>query len=69
MSPISEALKKGEDIPICDSCAKTNGGTWPKDHVATFSMGTCGVCGRNDATCALSDWSWPGRKTKLDREF
>jgi hypothetical protein len=69
MSTISKALDRGLDIYICSDCATKAGGVWPKDHVATFHVGGCAECRQEKATAALSDWSWPGRRTKLDREF
>jgi hypothetical protein len=70
VSAISEALKQGRDIPICFDCANAEGGVWPKHHVATIGPGHCPNCKRDEIpTCALSDWDWPGRETKLDREI
>lgn len=69
MSIISEALKKGEDIYICAACAKAEGGVWPPGHAATWNVGKCDQCGKDDSICALSDWDWPGRKRTLDREL
>lgn len=59
------------DGSICADCATDNGAVWPDGHLATSSVGKCGVCGHDDvATCSVSDWNWPnyrGRKAK--REF
>jgi hypothetical protein len=30
---------------ICRPCGRKHGRGWPKDHVATFHVGTCGICG------------------------
>jgi hypothetical protein len=69
MSAISEALKQGRDDYACSACAEDAGGVWPKDHVATWSVGECIQCKEEVATCALSDWNWPGRKKTLEREL
>jgi hypothetical protein len=69
MSAISQALKRGEDAYICSTCATKAGGIWPRDHVATWSVGRCAECKEEKATAALSDWNWPGRKTTLEREL
>lgn len=70
MPAISNALQRGQDISVCFECARRAGGTWPEGHVATVGPGHCPECKRDDVeTCALSDWNWPGRGPKLDREF
>ena len=30
---------------ICRPCGRKHGRGWPEGHVATFHIGTCGVCG------------------------
>jgi hypothetical protein len=70
MSAISEALEQGREAYACAPCATVAGGAWPVGHIATFSIenGECIQCKKEVATCALSDWNWPGRRTKLERE-
>lgn len=68
MSAIAHALKTGTELYICPECAKAAGGTWPPDHVATFSASKCDECGEEASTCALSDWSWPGRDGEAMRQ-
>lgn len=52
---------------ICSSCARKNGGVWPKGHVATHWYDACSFCGEERCCCCTTDWSFPG--VKADREF
>ncbi len=62
-----EALSS--DGSICRSCAEGNGATWPKGHCATFWGGPCCICLKKASCCAVSDYDWPNKNIKLDREL
>ena len=47
---------------ICPDCAKENGATWPVGHCATFWPAPCGVCGKDEVVCDVSDYNWPHDK-------
>jgi len=44
---------------ICQSCAEEAGCTWPHKHIATWWLGVCHYCDKEDGVCATSDWDWP----------
>jgi hypothetical protein len=58
------------DSDVCHTCAHANGAVWPPGHLATVSVGVCGICGAEVAVCPASDWDWPDIKgRKPQREF
>lgn len=55
--------------PVCDPCAKRRGATWPTGHIATMSINTCDLCGKEDSCADASDYNWPKGFTTKAREF
>lgn len=47
-----------DDYPefICPACAQAAGKQWPKNKVATFHMGACGICGDSAMVCSPGNW-------------
>ena len=64
--------KKVGKIPdrdyICSGCAKQLGGTWSRDHIATFYHGTCLACKEFKALANVGDWDWPDDKPRGMRD-
>lgn len=60
---------------ICADCAKKEGCTWPRNHLATFNSEIpCGYCGNTIAfdeggVCETSDWEWPMEQIKSGDGF
>ena len=53
---------------ICTPCAEKYGGTWPKDHVATWHISRCEYCQRRKRVCNIGDWDWPDGKRRGMRD-
>jgi hypothetical protein len=51
---------------ICSKCAIRLGGHWPKDHVATMSLGDCERCNVPEMLAHVRNWNWP--RTELHAE-
>lgn len=70
--------KKGKKLSfpfywICDECARSKGGKWPKGHVATATSGMCMYCrGENqrlsNTIIPYVDYDWPGLDTSSGRD-
>lgn len=58
------------DGSICYLCAELHGAVWPEGHCATFWGGQCSIClTQKTSCCAVSDYDWPNKNVKLDREI
>lgn len=44
---------------ICTECAYRHGGTMPEGHLATWHIGTCGVCGKEKEVTQPRDFRYP----------
>jgi hypothetical protein len=49
-------VNKQERQWICGTCAKKNGGRWPKGHLGTFHNGICDWCGKEKVVTEPRDW-------------
>lgn len=43
---------------VCVPCGLKWGNRWPKNHLATFHNGKCGVCGREDSVTEPRDFRY-----------
>ena len=48
---------------ICRECGKEHGRGWPENHIATFHIGACDICGSRGAVSEPRDFGhlkkWP----------
>lgn len=50
-------MKRRKEIQsICAYCAKKSGGQMPPEHIATWSMGVCGVCNKEGIVTEPRDY-------------
>ena len=57
MKPVK--IKDDYPVWVCDDCAKSAGGKWPRGHLGTFHLGRCGVCGEMKDVTEPRDWGYP----------
>lgn len=53
---------------LCDACARSYGAVWPQEHIATYSIMTCDVCGEERVCANVGDWNWPDGKRRGMRD-
>lgn len=44
---------------VCSACAISNGGKWPKGHMATFHIGKCDWCRKIQPVTEPRDYGYP----------
>jgi hypothetical protein len=48
---------------ICHACGRKHGRGWPEGHIATWHIGTCGICGKSTQVTEPRDYghlrTWP----------
>ena len=68
-----EAIYGDKELPkrdypewICTECAITNGGRFPRDHIATFHVGECGWCKKKASVSQPRDYRFPNHNKQKE---
>jgi hypothetical protein len=56
---VKERAKEENPGYICQDCAMSRRGVWPKGHCATMFEGICPECNETKGLCSVGDWNWP----------